>query len=195
MNFGTLKSRILDLIGRAPADVCYELVTADINQTMRLRAMESTATLVEAASIALPADFLEIVDLYRDVTPRTTLRPVSPQTLNRNYETSGTPSCYAIVDGNILLAPSPSGSENIELRYYAKLADLASDTDENDVLTTYPAIYIYGTLAHHAALIRDEMALPAYFAAYKKAKEQAKASDLNARMAGVPVVPMVRSAP
>mgnify|MGYP000377364524 CR=1 FL=1 len=34
MDFGTLKSRLLATIGRAPADVCYEMVTADINQEL-----------------------------------------------------------------------------------------------------------------------------------------------------------------
>ena len=29
MDFATLKSRLYSLIGRYPADICYELVTAD----------------------------------------------------------------------------------------------------------------------------------------------------------------------
>ena len=54
MDFATLKSRLYSLIGRYPADICYELVTADINARLRVREMEATDTLTEAASVALP---------------------------------------------------------------------------------------------------------------------------------------------
>ena len=39
MDFATLKSRLYSLIGRYPADICYELVTADINARLRVREM------------------------------------------------------------------------------------------------------------------------------------------------------------
>lgn len=194
MDFGTLKSRLLALIGRAPADVVYELVTADINNTMRLRVMESTTTLTEAASISLPSDFLEAVAVYRDTDPRYALRPVSQHQLDRAHQTSGIPATYTIVDGAMLLNPAPNGSENIELRYYAKLSDLSADTDENDVLTTYPSIYVYGALAHHGALVRDPQ-VATWFAAYEKAKAQARADDNKARFGGAPVRPTVTHAP
>lgn len=193
MNYGTLKSNILALIGRAPADVCYELTTADINQQMRLKVMESTTTLTAAASITLPTDFLGVVDAYLDTDPRRPLRPAMSGTLNRRYESSGTTCEYAIVDGAMLI--NPVGSDDIELRYYAKLANFSADGDENDVLTTYPSIYVYGVLSHHAALIRDSEALAVWFAAYEKAKAQARADDNKQRMGGIPGKPFVRTAP
>lgn len=194
MNFGTLKTRLLNVIGRAPADVCYELVTADINRDMRLRCMEATATLVEAASVSLPADFLEVIDLYRDTDPRIALQPTTTTGTNTLHMTSGIPRTYAIVDGAILLNPTPSGSENLKLRYYAKLADLSADDDTNDVLTIYPDVYVYGVLAHHAALIGDEKGL-AWESKYQVAFNRTRSSDATARMSGTPVVPSVRSTP
>lgn len=193
MNFGVLKSRILALIGRAPADICYELVTADINREMRLHVMESSTTLVESTTVSLPADFLEVVSLYRDTNPRTTLKPLPPQTLHRVFQPSGIPSFYSIEDGQLRLSPAPNGTENLILRYFAKLADLSADSDENDVLTTYPAIYVYGVLAHHAALIRDTQAAVMWLANYEKAKKQARADDEKYRYGGAPVVPIPRA--
>lgn len=194
MNFGTLKTRIQSLIGRAPNEVCYELVTADINQELRLHVMESTITLVEAASVALPSDFLEVVSLYRDTDPRTTLNLVTPQQLQRLHSgSSALPAHYAIVDGAILLQPTPSGSENLKLRYYQKLSDLAADSDENDVLTTYPSVYVYGALTHHAALIRDTEALGAWAQAYDMAKRQARRDDKKYRFGGATPVVTPRS--
>lgn len=193
MNFGTLKSRILAVIGRAPADVCYELVTADINQQLRLSCMETTTTLTEAATVSLPSDFLEVVAVYRDTDPRYALRPTSEQNINRSYVTSGIPREYAIVDNAgtkaMVLNPSPSGSENIELRYYAKLSDLSADSDENDILTLYPSIYVYGVLTHHSMLIRDMQAAQGWALAYEKAKTQAKQDDVGTRFGGTPLTP------
>jgi hypothetical protein len=187
MNFGDLKTRLLNLIGRAPADVCYELVTADINQKLRVTDMEATATLVEAAEITLPTDFLEVIDIYRDTDPRTTLRSLSPQSLNVSYESSGAPMFYTITDGSMRLTPSPDGTENIQLRYYAKLADLSEDSDTNDILTNYPAVYTYGALAHHGALIRDNNAIN-WYQAYDQAMRQAKTADQNKRYGLAPRV-------
>lgn len=193
MDFGTLQSRILALIGRAPADICYELVTADINQECRLRVMENTTTIAESATMTLPTDFLEVVTIYRDVNPRTIIRPLPPQSLHSVFRDSGIPSFYSIEDGQLRLAPSPNGSENMVMRYYAKLADLSESTDTNAVLTKYPAIYVYGTLAHHAALIRDETAAVVWLGNYEKAKRQARADDNRYRYGGDSVAPVPRA--
>jgi hypothetical protein len=193
MNFGTLKSRILAVIGRAPADVCYELVTADINQQLRLSCMEATTTLTEAATVSLPSDFLQVVSVYRDTDPRYPLRPTTDQNVHRTYDTSGIPREYSIVDESgtktMVLNPSPSGSEDIVLRYYAKLSDLSADSDENDILTLYPSIYVYGALTHHSMLIRDMQGAQGWALAYEKAKKQAKQEDVGTRFGGTPLTP------
>jgi hypothetical protein len=194
MDFATLKSRVLALIGRAPADVVYELVTADINADLRMTVQETKVTITEAASMTLPADFLSVVDVYRDVDPRTPLSPTTAQAINRTHSSSGTPSQYAIVDGAMVLNPSPNGSESVNLRYIAKLADLSADTDTNDVLTKYPQIYIYGVLAHHGMLLGDTR-IGIWQAAYETAKKQARGSDARDRHSGAPLIPSTRVNP
>lgn len=193
MNFGQLKSNILELIGRAPASVCYELVTADVNQEMRLHVMECSTTVTESAEVLLPDDFLEILSIYRNVNPRTILKPITPQQLHDVFQSSGTPAFYAIEDEQIRLAPSPNGSEDLVIRYYAKVDDLTVDADKNVVLTKYPSIYVYGVLAHHAALIRDQQSAAMWLAAYEKAKKQARADDQKYRYGGAPIVPTARA--
>ncbi len=195
MDFATLKSRLYSLIGRYPADICYELVTADINARLRVREMEATDTLTEAARVALPSDFLQMISVYRDVDPRTPLSPTDTTGINRAHVTSGTPKTYAIVDGAILLNPEPDGSENLIIRYYARQADLSADGDTNDILTNYPSVYVYGVLAHHAALIRDEKAMAIHGAAYGQHMKLAQSSDAKARYSGAPIVPTVRTTP
>lgn len=195
MNFGELKAQLLALVGRAPSDLCYTLVTADINAALRIAAMEDTATLTEAASVALPADFLSVVSVYRDTTPRTPLSPTTAQAINNGHSPSGTPRQYAIVDGAMLLNPEPDGSEDIVLRYFAKQADLVDDSDTTPVLTKHPAIYVYGALAHHSALIRNMEAAAIWQGQYVQAVKGARAADSGDRYSGAPMEPVVRSAP
>lgn len=191
MDFGTLKSDLLALIGRAPADVCYRLVTADINQEMRLRAMEAETTLTAALSIDLPTDFSSVVSVYLDSEPRRALIQKEPQALQAIYKTgAGKPQFYAIVDGKMIL-DRVEGSQDIVLRYTAKVSDLSADSDTNDILANYPAVYVYGVLAHHAALIRDESAIPIYTTAYESEKKRAKADDR--KKGGPPPTPTARA--
>lgn len=185
MNYSTLQSRLLTVLGRAPETICYELVTADINRELRLKVMQSTTTLTEAASIALPADFLEVVSLYRDTDPRIHLQPTTLIGKDSYYITSGTPRYFAITDGTLFLNPVPDGAETLSLTYIAKVDELA-DTASNDVLSTYPDIYFYGVLAHHAQLIGDER-LAIWGPLYEKAKMDATVNDARQTYAGGPV--------
>lgn len=186
----TLQSEILALIGRAPADPVYQIVTDEINRDLRLLAMQTTQTVAEAATVALAAGFLEIDSVYRDADHRTTLTPVTPEVIHRTYETSGTPTRYAVVDGNLLLN-RPGSGENLIIRYYAAVTELATSEDTNDVLTKHPEIYLYGALYHHALLIGDPRA-QGWQAAYEGAKRRATTSDVKIRMAGAPGVPRPR---
>lgn len=189
MNYGTLQARISTVIGREPPEICYELVTADVNQTMRLRVMEATATVSDGT---LPTDFLQVITVHIDQTPRVALEQVDLHTFNERYRTGTTPTHFAIADGAILT--HPDASADLILRYYARVPELSA-TDTNDVLSNYPSIYVYGVLAHHAALIRDEKAAALHFAAYEKAKAQASADDRKSRYGGPSPKAMVRTAP
>lgn len=195
MTYAELKADLLALIGRAPASICYKLATADINAALRVRDMEATTTLTGAASIALPSDFLGLVDVYLDTDPRRPLRPTTAQAINRSHEASGIPTQYALVDGAMLLNPSPDGSYDVVLRYYASLANLSADSDTNAIMDKYPGVYVYGVLSHHASLIRDVEAASIYKAEFMKSVKLAQASDTSDRYSGAPLVPTVRVAP
>jgi hypothetical protein len=195
MTYAELKAALLAQIGRAPAEMCYQMVTADINRSLRIREMEDTVSLVEAAEVSLPADFMAVLAVYRDTDPRVALRPTSLQALHQGHETSGTPREYAVGDGFLLLNPAPSGAETLEIRYYARLDDLSADGDTNAILDAYPSIYIYGALAHHATLTRDIEAAAVWKAAYEEAKRMTQVADRTDRFAGAPLRPFVATAP
>lgn len=194
MNFGELKVALLEQIGRAPSDLAYSLVTADINKYLRVEEMISSTTLTEAASITLPADFLAVSSVYIDTDPRRALSPTSKQAMNSRHS-NGSPSVYAIDGGTMYLSPEPTTSETVALDYYARVAALSADADTNDVLTNYPDVYVYGTLTHHAALIRDPEAAAIWRTGYDAAIASANKNARSAKYSGAPLRVSVGTAP
>lgn len=271
--FATLKSELLAAIGRAPADIVYQMVTKDINRDLRLKTMEQTLTIVEAAEVNLAptitgatqanpcvitatahglstgatieindvvgmtelngntytitkvdADsfsldstdstaytaytsggtasvhpyFMAIHSIYRDTSSRTALRPTTAEAIHRSHITSGIPEEYAILgngaDTKILLNPSPNGSENLQIRYYGALDLMSANDDTSATLTTYPDIFIYGSLFHHGQLTGDQRTA-AWLAAYEGAKKRAVARDQANLYAGAPLRPTVLVSP
>lgn len=184
MNYGQLKANVLALIGRAPADVCYQLTTADINSFLRLSIMESTATIAATEFVTLPADFRSMCSAYIDTNPRSALTPTSEFTQNTWRVLAGTPTQYAIVNGQMRLNPVPDGTYNVVLRYIANLPDFVVDTDTNVVLDRYPGVYVYGALTHHATLMRDVEAAAVYKAGFNEQIRLARADDVNSRYSG-----------
>lgn len=191
MNFSSLKSRILALIGRAPNDLVYELVTADINTELSLIQMEATTTLTEGATVSLPLSFKRVVSLYRDADPRYALSPAGAAQIEREYQSSGDPTRYAVVDGSLLL-DRPGAGNSLSLRYISELSDLSADGDENDVLTKYPSIYVYGALAHHGAITGDSRA-NGWTTKYEVEKKRAQKDSNTMRQAGLPGAPTARA--
>lgn len=181
--FGTLKTAISGVIGRTPADVCFQMTTEEINRDMRLLAMEATTTVAEAATVSLPADFLDMVSVYRDSDPRRALVSTTDLALNRDHHSSGSPSKFSIVDDagtKKLVLDAPGNGSNLVIRYMASLDVFSADDDTNDVLTQHPDIYLYGALSHHGRLVGDSRA-QAWMASYQEAKRTAKVSDANIR--------------
>lgn len=186
--FGTLKSEILALLGRAPADPAYQMVTADINRELRTLDMEATATLTSAGSYAMPAAFLEMIEAYIDETPRRFLTPTTAHAINTMWATSGKAHQYAIVgdgaDGTMIF--DKTTTDDVEIRYYTEVTALAADEDDNVVLLKHPGVYLYGALYHHARMIRDQAAAADWGADYKREMDAANAFAFRERMRGAP---------
>lgn len=176
MNFTQLKANLLSQIGRAPSDLCYELVTADINQNLRLLSMLKEVTLTDPYT--LPDDFNEAQNV---MVGDAVLNPATEVTIGRGVLTSENE--FAVRNGALLL--DKAGSD-VTLRYYAKVDDL-SITAENPILTNTPQIYVYGVLAHHAALIRDQPALASYMPAYERYMGNVQREDNAKRVSSAPI--------
>ena len=183
MDYGTLKERALELLGRNAVTLAFDLAASQLNDELRIRAMETTVTLASTnGEITLPADFLE-AQSFSNVTGGF-LKPISNERLVELAET-GTPTHYVVGNGVLLLNPAPSDGHEIKLVYFAKLAELVDDGDTNAALNGGALdAYVYTTLAHHARLIRDTSALPFWEAEGAKAVAMANKADTASRYNG-----------
>jgi hypothetical protein len=191
MNFGDLQAALLAQIGRAPSQLCYDMVTEDLNRSLRVRDNLKTITLSAEEEVPLPSDLAEISDVSVD---NRLLRAAPITQRHAAYAVSGTPQTYSVIRNFLVLNPVPDSGE-VTLRYWPKFTALSDSSDTNSILTHHSEVYVYGVLFHHSALTKDEEAAMAYGAVYERAKQAVKRYQVNSAVAGAAPAPMARTAP
>lgn len=108
----------------------------------------------------------------------------------------GTPKRFSIIGNEMEWSPFPmppaAGQPfppgfvfpTAELAYYQRLSLGLNDTDTNNVLATYPGIYIYGALVHSAPFLRDDSRVQTWAALYGDLVEGANREHERSRSAG-----------
>lgn len=156
MDFADLKAAVAgymhrtDLTSEIPDFI--ELARQRLDRDLRVREMIVQLGIVPTTNpFPVPDDFEESRDLYHTVNSggqRISLRFVGRGQLarftNPNAGTS-TPRFYSI-DG-LLIETRPGGIDvEFTLVYYAKVPELVNDTDENEILDNYFALWLNGSL-------------------------------------------------
>jgi hypothetical protein len=63
---------------------------------------------------------------------------------------TGQPTTYTIIGENFRFAPKPSTTYTATLNFYKEFDPLSDSNTSNFILTSHPAIYLYGSLYHSA---------------------------------------------
>lgn len=149
----------------------YDLCTAELNARLDLRVMQAETDLSLTGgtqNVALPSGFMRPIHAYIDSGGvRYVLEQADEFSSNVGYRSSGLPSQFVIIDDNMLFNPVPDDDYTVTLRYIAKMADFSGDSDSNDVLSLYPALYLYGSLKQVATWAQDAEALAFYTAQFE----------------------------
>ncbi len=156
MDYGTLKERIQEMLGRPALTLAYDMANADLSDTLRIRQMETTVVLTATGgSITPPADYVS-VQAMTNTDGGTFLNPI-PQERFAAVEGTGDPAVYQVGADAIQIKPAPDDGHSITLVYYARLAELTADGDTNAALNGGSLdAFAYSVLSHHANLIRDD---------------------------------------
>lgn len=155
---------------------------ARANGHLKSRQMEARTTLTciaGTAFVALPTDMLEMRRLTVSSTnPTQTLKYVTPDELTHDYAYtySGVPYVFSVIGSNAQLAPTPDQAYSLELTYMQKVPALATNST-NWLLTSYPDVYLYGTLIQAVTYVQDFALLNTLQTLYRDAVENLNAID------------------
>ena len=181
-------------------DTLIALTDAELRRELRILPMEkSQAFTLTSDRLVVPARFLSVKLLYLEVHGRK--RPLRPSTLDQLVDEYGCrdlapPVVYALegVEDQLpvlVFGPTPDASYTGRLVFMANPA-LLDDADFNDILLDQPDLYVYGTLTHAEAYIKNAERTAVWGALYGRALESAKASDTRDRVSGGVLTPTAR---
>ena len=184
--FAEMKTEVENWLNRSDLttqiDEFITLAEARINRDFikkRIRKMSTTADLtVDAQSVALPSDFLQIRRLYLNTSPVRHLEYVTPDVFWKAWagSSTGKPKVYTIEGTNILFGPTPDDSYTGKLLYYQKIPSLASN-DTNWVLVDAPDIYLYASLISAEPYIMNDKRLSTWARLYDEAIDSLELAD------------------
>lgn len=159
----------------AQIEECIAFAERGFNRRLRVPEMELVADLtLDAATEALPADFLEARALYINSDPKTVLEQMSLAELRNTHSAAATgkPQNFAIEGGDTLvLGPAPDTSYTGKLNYYQKITALDGSTADNWLLLAHPDLYLARSLEKAYIFLRDLEAA----AVWKGAGDEAEA--------------------
>ena len=158
-NYTELKASLANWLNRSDliteiADDFIKLAEADFNSKLRVRSMVAQTTItINAETEALPTGFLQVRDFYiLSGSTKCPLRYATPSQMDQMQGTSNTglPSVYTILGDTFRFSPKPDATYTAFINYYKSFDALSDTTTTNYILTTHPAIYLYGSLFHAA---------------------------------------------
>ena len=167
-NYSDLKSSIADFLNRDDlTSVIPDFITmaeARLNREVRNWRMENRATAeVDGQYSAIPADFIEPIRLHLETGDYRTLELISQSEMQsrrmQSADTAGKPAYYALTQGEIEVYPTPDGTYNLEMNYYAKIPALSDSNTTNWVLDNFPDAYLYTSLTHSAPFLGEDARL------------------------------------
>ena len=157
--YTTLKASIANWLNRSDLtaeiqDDFIKLTEADLNSKLRVRSMIAQVNItVNAETVALPTDFLQIRNFYilsgQTKTPLVYTTPSSMDTTS-GTSTTGKPTTFTILGDTLRFSPKPDATYTAVMNYFRKFPALSSTVSTNFILENHPAIYLYGSLFHAA---------------------------------------------
>lgn len=162
MNKGQLRDHFKALLNRtdcsnALADTFIDQAISRAQRTLRIPPMEKTVTYNLSTSttyLTIPADFLEIIDVYYGSTNLVRV-PLSTLVEYKGNTEAGAPRYFSREASEFLIYPYPD-SGTVTLNYYSHFPEMVADTDENDLAIIGSDVITYGALGYAADYFMDE---------------------------------------
>jgi hypothetical protein len=192
-NYTDLQAAIADFLNRddltATIPTFIALAEADMNRTVRHWRMEKRSIAqLDTQYSAIPADFLEVIRFQITSGDMRPLELISQGEMQdrryRNSDTSGKPAYYAITAGEIEVYPTPDGTYDAELYYYARTPALSVADPTNWLLTYFPDAYLYSALVHSAPYLQEDARIQVWAALQQNAINAINAESEKSKFGG-----------
>lgn len=176
-DYSSLKTAITDWSHRSDLssymDDFIKSAEQRIATDLRVRELEtSTSGTLSGITLALPSDFASLRRLTIATQVKYEPESVGANGLRRFYDSSnGLPTYYAIVGSNIEFNRTPDSEYAYELDYYKKPTALTASNTTNDIITTYPNIYLYACLIEAGYFAKNDSDIQRYTDKYRQILE------------------------
>lgn len=200
-NYGELKTAVADwlnrddstTINRIPSFISF--AEAEVSRDLRHWLQEKRiSTVCDEEYEFLPDDWLETVSLR--LSQGDEVRLVSQAQMAEMKmgvaPSSGKPTHYTIAAGQLEFYPTPDGSANIVLTYYARIPALAADDSTNWLLTNEPDVLLYASLKHASSFLDDDQRLEVWKRLYDQAISRLTVNSDAAKHSG-PLVMRIKA--
>jgi len=195
--YSALKTSVANWLNRTDLTTEIEdfvvLAEKDFNSKLRIRKMiEQTSVTINAETVALPTGFLQIRDFFiTQGGTKHSLTYITPTQMDqiKGSSTSAMPEVYTILGDNFRFAPIPSSSFSGTLNFYKEFDPLSDSNTSNFILTSHPAIYLYGSLYHAANFLGgvEPRLIQQWQQMYATALERLERNDREDQFSGSPL--------
>jgi len=194
-NYGELKTGIANFLNRddltSIIPTFIALIEAQIARDLRHWRQEvRVSTTVDERFENLPTDWLEGVHLSLadgSTVEYGSVAEISRQKLLSN-NTAGQPRLYTLNSGQIEFFPAPDESYTLTMIYYARIPTMSGDTDANWLMTSYPDVYLYGSLLQSAPYLGEDERMVVWAQLYSAAVKNLGDDSKRARSSGGPLI-------
>jgi hypothetical protein len=195
-NYTDLQASVAGYLGRSDlsAQIPDFIRFAEIRlaRDLRTRSMLKSATALTAgadARVGLPADFLEIRNLFIQGNPRMPVTYLSPSAFTRDAraDESGLPVFYTVLASEFQFAPIPDTVYTLEILYYARPTVLSSTTPSNVFLANYPDALLYGALIEAEPYLINDARSQTWATLYDRAVKNISDADQGGEYSGIPL--------
>ena len=196
-SYSALKTSVANWLNRSDLTTEIEdfvvLAEKDFNSKLRIRKMiAQTSVTINAETVALPTGFLQIRDFFiTQGGTKHSLTYITPTQMDqiKGSSTSAMPEVYTILGDNFRFAPIPSSSFTGTLNFYKEFDPLSDSNTSNFILTSHPAIYLYGSLYHAANFLGgvEPRLIGQWQQMYVTALERLERNDREDQFSGSPL--------
>jgi len=162
-NIGTLKQELqsylydrLDLADKLPSFI--DMAQKRIFRVLQCRENEAQFTSpLPSSGYPVPTDYVSLKYLLVNGTPMTSITARRLKSLVSDAPAVGLPTSFARVHDAFQFHPPADSFSDVELSYSADLSsDVTDDVATNDVLITYPDLYLWGSLLMAAPFLNED---------------------------------------